>query len=254
MQNELDVLYKEVLDKEKIKELFKDKVDELEKISAPHLLNIDINYMNANRKILYVGKETNLWWGKLKHYIEINNSQDFLKQRYRAKFYGGDVPMSKNIFELKHYNKKSHKTPFWSTYNKFNNALCEDKIGALCWLNLLKMDMDIGRGYSRNSKSNPDIVSLSKKIFLKEIDILKPNYIIFVTGYKYDKIIKEFFEDKITQSEVIEPRSLWKFNIGDTVCFRTWHPSTIKYRAEKTKDEYCDDIINLIRSRDYETV
>lgn len=134
MQNELDKLYRELLGKEKIKKLF---IDKLEKISAPHLLKIDINYMDAKRKILYIGKETNLWWGKLKHYVEIPDSQNILKNRYRATFYGGDVPSSKNISVSKHYDIATKKTPFWSTYKKFNNSLCEGKTGALVSFSLL---------------------------------------------------------------------------------------------------------------------
>jgi len=45
---------------------------------------------------------------------------------------------------------------------------------------------------------------------------------------------------------VIEKRSLWKFNVGTTTCFRTWHPSTIRYKAKKSKYEYYEDIIDYI--------
>lgn len=248
LQSELDQLYSEVLDKQKLVDIF--TTEELEKISAPHLLNIDSNYIDANIKILFVGKETNKWWGKLRHFIETDNSINILKQRYKAKFFGGDVPSSKDINKTKKYKAEKYNTPFFTEYKKVNHAICDAKPGAVIWSNLLKMDFDRNKGYSRNAKSNKNIVSLSKEIFLKEIEILKPDYIIFATSYTYDKaVIKEYFEDKITKSEVIETKSMWKFNIGDTICYRTWHPSTITYHAEKTKLEYYQDIIGYILNR-----
>lgn len=111
------------------------------------------------------------------------------------------------------------------------------------------MDFDIGKGYSKNAKRNKDIVEISKNIFKKEIEILKPDFIIFATSYTYDSIIKEFFGDEITNSNVIETHSLWKFNIGNIICYRTWHPSTIKYKAKKSKFEYYQDIIKYIQNR-----
>ncbi len=70
---------------------------------------------------------------------------------------------------------------------------------------------------------------------------------IFATSYTYDRLIKEFFHNKIQNSEVIEPKSLWKFKVGNTVCYRTWHPSTIRYKAKKNKLEYYKDIIEDIK-------
>jgi len=136
------------------------------------------------------------------------------------------------------YLAEKYSTPFFIEYKKISEALCGGKPGALIWSNLLKMDLERGKKYSRNAKSNEQIVSLSKEIFLKELEILKPNYIIFATSYTYDDIIKEFLADFITESEVIEKRSLWKFKVGDTTCFRTWHPSAIRYQANKSKYEY----------------
>lgn len=212
----MDKLYTEVLNKDELNNIFPSS--DLEKISALHLLNIDQNYLETETKILFVGKETNKWWGKLKHFLEVDNTIDILKQRYRVKFFGGEVPKSSNINESKSYKAEKYSTPFFTEYKKVSEALCGGKSGALVWPNLLKMDLERGKKYSRNSKSNEQIVSLSKEIFLKELEILKPDYIIFATSYTYDDIIKEFLSDLITESEVIEQRSLWKFNVGNTTC------------------------------------
>lgn len=245
MNDKLIQMYSYELNKSKLTDIFTST--ELSKISAPHLLYVEPSYMHSKIKILFVGKETNIWWGKLKHYIDIKDSISILQQRYRTKFFGGSVIKSKNINETKYYKAEDYHTPFFTEYKKISNELLNGEKGALIWSNLLKMDLDIGKGYSRNAKGNKAIVSISKNIFLKELEILKPDYIIFATSYTYDKIIKEYFEDQITHSEVIEPKSLWKFQIGNIQCFRTWHPSTIKYRALKNKLEYYKEIINYIK-------
>jgi len=244
MNEKLKIVYDEELNKQYLQEIF--TKEELEKISAPHLLNIDEAYMSSKIKILYVGKETNLWWGKLKHYIDINESAEILKQRYRAQFFGGDVPSSVDIKVPKPYKVKSYGNPFLTEYKKLSDSI-DGKTGEIVWANLLKMDLDRGKGYSKNSKGNKSIVEISKRIFRRELEILEPDYIVFATSYTYDSVIKDFFGDKITNSEVIETKSLWKFNIGNTICYRTWHPSVIKYKAKKNKLEYYKDIISDIK-------
>ena len=117
----------------------------------------------------------------------------------------------------------------------------------MLWSNLLKFDNAQSDTYSRNTKESKEVVAISKTIFKKELEILKPDYIIFATSYTYDKIIKAFFKDEIKESEIIEPKSLWKFKIGNTICYRTWHPSTICYKAAKNKLEYYQDIIKDIK-------
>ena len=59
MNNALKELYVKELDKKKLEKIFSNT--DLEKISAPHLLNIDSAYIGSKVKILFVGKETNIW-------------------------------------------------------------------------------------------------------------------------------------------------------------------------------------------------
>lgn len=243
MQDALDETYEIELDKEYLKSIFNENT--IDKISAPHLIKIHKNYIDSNKKILFVGKETNKWWGKLNHFIDIPNSIDILKQRYKVEFFGGEVQTSQNKDINKYYKAENNwNNPLFVEFKKVRKALLEDKKGSLVWINLLKMDSDTKKDYSKNSINNSNIVQVSKKIFLKEFEILQPDIMIFATSYTYDKVIKEFFGNRITESEVIEPKSLWKFKIDNTICYRTWHPSTIKYQAKKTKFEYYEDIIN----------
>jgi len=245
INKQLEELYSDILDKVTLTEQFGE--EKLSEYSAPFLLNIDDSYLNSNKKILFVGKETNKWWGKLKDFTETNNSVNILQQRYRAELFGGNV-FSKNGDTTKYKQESNWNNPLFVEYKKVRKELLNNIKGSLVWSNLLKFDNAKSTSYSRNTKEDETVVQISKKIFKRELEIIKPDFIIFATSYTYDKIIKEFFEDEITKSEVIESKSLWKFKIGDITCYRTWHPSTIKYKATKNKLEYYTDIINDIKS------
>ena len=96
IENELDKLYSNIFNKDELRKNF--STAEISKISAPFLLNIDEEkYLNSKTKILFIGKETNKWWGKLKHFIEFDNSIEIMKQRYKAEFEGGAVIASDGI-------------------------------------------------------------------------------------------------------------------------------------------------------------
>lgn len=244
IQEKLDEIYYDEFDSKKLNETF--DVEMQKKISAPFLINVDKNYIEADRKILFVGKETNLWWGKLNDFIAMPDSIQILKERYTAEFFGGEVKTKNST--IKTYKAEQWGNPFFTEYKKIRKELLGDKKGSLIWSNLLKMDFDSGKGYSKNSKNVKDIVSISKNIFRKELEILKPDIVVFATSYTYDKVIKDFFPDEIETIEIIESKSLWKFKIGNTICYRTWHPSTIKYKAKKNKLEYYKDIIDNIQN------
>ena len=245
INQQLKELYSEIFDKTTLTKYFGE--EKLNEYSAPFLLNIDDSYLNSKIKILFVGKETNRWWGRLKNFIDTNDSIDILQQRYKAEFFDSDV-QSKNGNITKYKKESNWNTPFFIEYKKVRKELLDNVPGSLVWSNLLKFDNAKSTSYSRNTKDDKKVVEISKQIFKRELEILKPNYIIFATGYIYDKkVIKEFFKNEITDSNVIEPKSLWKFKIGDITCYRTWHPSTRKYKATKNKLDYYIDIINDIK-------
>ena len=81
-------LYEETLNKESLKKVFQEQLTEL---SSPFLLNVDDSYVSSDKKILFVGKETNKWWGKLKNFVEMDNSIEILRERYKAELFGGNV-------------------------------------------------------------------------------------------------------------------------------------------------------------------
>lgn len=229
------------------KELTKFYVDEVEKIicnqafteeqakelSAPFLLSVHDNYLTSDLKVMYVGKETNGWGGKYYDFINNDNCVEKMLLRYDREI----------------NNKSRWNNRFFVVYEKLSLALAGGKKGAIAWNNLMKMDFEKkGKGYSRNSKDHSDqLREFSKRLFLKELELLRPHFIVFATSHTYDSVLKDFLQDRQT-IEVIEKKALWKFCSHGAVCYRTWHPQTINYKASKTIPEYFQMIIDDIKA------
>ncbi len=63
---------------------------------------------------------------------------------------------------------------------------------------------------------------LSRDLLKAQIEILRPDASLFVTGPGYDSYLKEFFE--IKESLVLEKRALWQFEADGIQAYRTTHP------------------------------
>jgi len=239
IQIQLNELYKDKLNKNNISSLA-DK----ELLSAPLLIKAYESYFNANIKIMYIGKETNYW---LTHSsIELNKRGlngvydtnhnldiDRLLERY-------DIQMT----QQENWNKHA----FFRQYDNIKTKLVDRHTnnGSMVWNNIFKMAYDQGKGYSKTSKNHSEkLESISKELFLEELNILKPNILIFVTGSSYDKIIKNFLKEYETD-KVIIPKKLWKFKYKDKLCYRTVHPDSIRFTKKEDREDYYQLIIDDI--------
>ena len=244
IENELDKLYSNIFNKDELRKNF--STNEISKISAPFLLKIDEEkYLNSKTKILFIGKETNKWWGKLKHFIEFDNSIEIMKLRYKSEFEGGVVIASDGIGNLdgvKKYKAKNWgSNAFFSKY-KYIQEQTKDLDSYVVWTELLKCDSG-EKGSSRNSNHIKSIVELSIKTLKQEIDILKPDYIIFVTATskntkEYDDIIKKVCDGYVTDNNSIIKGKYWKFKYQDIQCYRTLHPLSYQFSKNKSVDFY----------------
>ena len=250
IQNKLDVLYAKELDKEKLKKDFEDVACSP---SAPFLINVPESYINADIKVIFVGKETSGWWGKLEDFIKYDDSINILKKRYDVELNGG-VFLDKYHKPVKE-RKGEHKwgnSKFLLMYRKLR-----EKFPGLLWNELLKMDSG-GEGSSRNSIGIREIEKVSIEIFKKELIVLKPDFIIFATstGQGYDRVIKEIFENYKTDKNFHIKHNLWKFKSEEykCICYRTRHPNATNWKCEKPEDrmsidQYYSKIIEDIKNQ-----
>lgn len=201
-------------------------------LSAPFMISVSEEYLAAPVRIMFVGKETNGWCGKLENYYDGSLSIKAINVRYE------------NQMSEKHW-----KGRFFQTLGRIAKELADNKPVAIVWNNLMKMDWDQSvRGSRTSINHSNDLYDLSLKIFRFEIELLKPNVIIFGSGKSYDRAIKKSFPEYITK-EINKPKALWMFEINDVICYRTRHPNARQSKSfDPTVDCYTE-IIERVRKQ-----
>ena len=200
--------------------------NEREELSLPILLHAFPDYFNSKYKILFVGKETYNWYGKISE-----------QEKYNVKFLVGRY----QEFEFaKCYHGKN--SPFWRLLHAFNKEinLYTSNTGFL-WTNFSKTD---------HNKTTPT-KELQKKankgyhLLKDEIKIIKPDIVIFLTSWKYDNKIREVFKN--VEFEIIEPRKLSRIKHHDLpeLTFRTYHPTYLQ--RSKQFDRIINKIVELCK-------
>ncbi|TPQ31389.1 hypothetical protein [Cupriavidus pinatubonensis] len=221
IQAELDEYYTRSLDNAR------DGFDKhLDTLSAPFLLKVTEAYLNAPVGVMFVGKETNGWYGKLREYYELPDGLEVLKARYLVQF---SRPTGTSAFLT--------RTRFLAAEFAGGNRL------TICWNNLMKMDWyRPGRGYSRTSiNHSQELFDFSVAAVRFEIELLKPDLIIFGSGHKYDRALKEVLPER--QTHFVEPRALWHFSANGIECYRTFHPGARDSSAPCPIADYYGDIV-----------
>jgi hypothetical protein len=235
-QEHLDLYYKDILTQTNLSD-FKD----LDRLSAPFLLKVYDSYLNSDKKIMFVGKETNHW---LTHSSrdEDKKGLKYLINNYEEAYQTLIKRYEKALID----NSQNNKSAFFSEYKYIQKELGMEELGNIVWNNLFKLAYDQNKGFSKNSKTHLDVVALSKKIFLKELKILKPDILIFVTGSSYDKSIKNTLKEYETIDVHITKR-LWKFKYKDIICYRTIHPHYYRLNHKKENNNYYNLIAEDIK-------
>lgn len=244
-QNDLDKLYKEYLEK-----LLQDK-EIAEKInsctfSSPLFLNTNVpNGMLKEKKytILLIGQQTKGWDSNFKNSdLELNNIPTFIEELKKLYY---------NFNYGKRIDGKPYNGYFWQFQRKLLNIInnsSNNEFG-LIWSNILRFDE---RREKIKDKRDIEKISYNKNhILRKEIEILKPNIVVFVTGPSYDSILNETFEDLkfIPVAEVSNNSK--QFSILESkhlpiMSFRTYHPRAFINKYLKSLRE---PIINFIANK-----
>lgn len=203
----------------------------LDTLSAPFLLNVSEAYLNAPVRIMFVGKETNGWYGKLRKYYELPDGLSALKARY-----------------LDQFSRPSGSSAFLRRTKYLATELAGGNPSAICWNNLMKMDWyRRGRGFSRTSiDHSQELFTFSVAAVRFEIGLLKPHLIIFGTGHRYDLALKAVLPER--KSHYVEPRALWHFSANGIECYRTFHPGARNSSAPRPVADYYRDIVARARA------
>lgn len=196
----------------------------LNNFSAPLLMNINEQYINSSPKVLLIGQET-CGWGDS---INFSNLTGFLSNDIDS--------VSSLISKYRDFNfaeKARNNTPFWRFYKQLHGKLKMDfgksYPNHIVWTNIFKFD------YHRKALSNEQkniFKSINGELLKKEIEIIQPDMILFVTGWRYDEFIRAAFLQ--CEYERIEEGYLAKINHQylPPHTFRTFHPHTLQLQKK----------------------
>lgn len=133
------------------------------------------------------------------------------------------------------------KPPGRSCFERFHQYAAE-KLGCpreeIGWGNLFAVAYKKGSP-KKDSKSFAAVQELSMQLLREQLRVIRPQSIIFVTGWRYDADLKRSLDGLIDRSRVLEKKALWEFYLGDTLCYRTSHPRHVtaaKHREDALRN------------------
>lgn len=212
-------------------------------ISYPFFTGVTEQYLDSNKRIMIIGQETNSW-NIYKPDWTIEDSRQWT--------------IDYLCYQLKYCNDAEHKekfgrrncSPFWSFFKVFSNE------GIVpCWNNVDKAQRNIGGKTVSLTEEieialNKKLPHTNKTLLQKELEILKPNTIVFITGPSYIVTMenalglkeKTLLEYKPTQDNgCIDISSI--VNLGIPT-FWTYHPRHI---ASSKNALSRDKIVKIIK-------
>ena len=205
------------------------KLKEEEKATNPLLIQVNEKYANADMKIMFFGQETNFWLGE-------RNSGIFL----------GEIEPVLNLYENFYLNGQcySYGGQFWNGIKKLKNLLSEkipNKEIAYIWNNVVKIGK-CGKGFPKDFNF---LTTEYFNVILQEIDILKPDILIFFSGHNYDSKLKRLIGDfSQTSINPYTNKQLCKINSSKLdFAIRTYHPN---YLFRNNIDKYFSAIVDEI--------
>lgn len=191
--------------------------------SLPLLMKASDEYLKSPVKILFVGKETYGW----------NDKMDKIEK------YTID-----QIIDMYRFEKMPWNSPFWRFIKRVSdrfNVACggNQKQYGFMWTNISKMDL---------SKKSPKILTDNHSFYgiellKKEIEILNPQIVIFLTSYRYDWLIELALPGVKQTYEKVIPLYLAKARFENKAIYRGYHP---RFLVSRRSINSIDDVIDAL--------
>ncbi|MDI9232564.1 uracil-DNA glycosylase family protein [Limnohabitans lacus] len=246
----------------------KKKETELNKLSGLFLPSVSANYENSKTKIMLVGAETAGWYPLLKRDKEgqaLTATEVIAKPTHQRG--PNDLPAESLWYQyqsLEDYIEKTmhrHAQVFGNGMKKpkndkgrtfYNYLRGLDKelsqigsgydSGGWVWSNLHCFDWNGKSPIFKKEPYESFIKPVSKALLQKQIEILKPDFIVFLSGISAAKTRNEFLKCVALpkQNHCQKTAYLWEFRVDVTDeverhihCIRTHHPSARKPDAQR---------------------
>jgi len=191
------------------------------------------SYENAEIRIMIIGQETNGWGLDTEGFF--CDEKDMIIDMYKN-FYSG-------------YEFEAHRGFFKNHFNNFLKLLKDkypEKTTSCFWNNVIK----VGKAHDKNTPPEY-ILEIEQKYFAvlkQEIEIIKPNVILFYTGHAYDKYVLHHFPELLKEDiSGFNPSELQSFKIDNVdFAFRTPHPQGLHFQGKERYSMIYDKIISEI--------
>ncbi|WP_288982859.1 hypothetical protein [uncultured Flavobacterium sp.] len=202
-----------------------------DKATNPLLIKVSEKWEKSEVKIMIIGQETFTWC------VECGENGVF----------SGNIDLSINIYNNFFNNSFGYPSPFWNEFRRISKSIITSKSVDFSWNNIIK----VGRIGSGNVPKINEIIFKDFNVLVEEINITKPNILIFFTGPNYNNHIKKFignFNVKPKDNFKINELSFLEFNeLEFDLCIRTYHPNYL-YRSGK-REKIINGIINEINNK-----
>ncbi|EKI8843675.1 hypothetical protein OGY07_04750 [Citrobacter sp. Cs237] len=206
MNNRLNQLYiNNISILNKYSERYSDK-----NLHGPLLLNIS-KYSYQKIKLMVVGQET-FGWSK-----------------------SPSIADQQATYQKFNFGESYYSSAFWNVIRKVERSLNIEPY-AIAWSNLNRFDVDCGS--PDRTELAQDIASLDYLV-KEEISILKPDVCIFFTNHKYDKRLKDLYQDLVFDNiDGLPKKHFSKLHHPDLPKYtlRAPHPRTI--RTQRWEDDF----------------
>jgi len=205
-----------------------ENLEDGEQASNPLLIQLpdEQAYKSADIRMIVFGQETNNWHHQFQ--TNIGKTLDWYASFLEARTHNG-------------------KGTFWNSARRFKGQLEEEsnsKTVELVWNNVFKV------GKTKRGKPGEEIRHVEKQDFdviQQEIDILKPNLVVFFSGPYYDKHLGSrilgYEVQPVLDGYPGREVEFWKLN-GGIQAVRTYHPTYL--RRSKQEGEIFNYIIDLL--------
>ncbi|CAD6547460.1 hypothetical protein ACFQ3P_26155 [Paraburkholderia sabiae] len=206
--------YLEILSQHTLGEIFQ----EVPALSGLFLAGVPAGIDDAVHRVMVVGMETRAWRddrcpfkaGELPTIASVQEAMSV-----QARVLAGGAGRFRFLQFLKQVSRSA------------NRRVSTGKVSVI-WGNLFCVSHHGGSPVGATTFGK--IQALSMQLLRAQIEVIRPDAILFTTGAGYDSHLRSFFPDR-TLSERIAPRRLWKFRLGRTVCYRTSHPRYVAHNC-----------------------
>ncbi len=220
------------------------------RLSCPLLLSVGPRWEGAARRLLVVGQETHGWDWKSGDYYPWPHPP--LKTLADFKAYDGGIQALMNgypAFAFSKYQPANFNSPFWRAFRLFVEGISDEGDADALWTNLFRCDLD---GSSVKDTASPiefkDILKFQQGLLTREIAVLQPTAVLFLTGPNYDRALTDEFSG-ITIHPALGHSARELAQLGHpslpTASYRTYHPNYLA--RDSGRWSWLNELISYIK-------